>query len=397
VSNRFPIPERSVTIPTDRKMDPAPPAWAARAAWALAAVNLARAVAALVRTWDLLWPHPVLAIDGPSYLRGAEELQSIPFWRMTDTYHSPGYQALLAVFYWLGGGTPLGAAHVSKVVSLGLFAASIFLVYGLARRLAGRTAALLAVVIFSSSTSWITYANMIQYEVLVGFLLLEAVTAVSTRRAGAALFFAAWIQVRYLPLLLVPPAATGRRGWRVTLLALVPLLLWIAVRGGELAPGSEQRFRIANNPNATGAAFPYPPVAEPFGWAFVVHRPAQLAALAGRRFLYLTGITTDVWTLPPGGEPGAFSPVALGWTLLFFAALAITIGNAARAGRLREWSALLLVLAGVFAPPLVIFASGRFLVPALPLAAIVLANGLALAAVRVRSAVNRRSLGSPSR
>jgi len=83
--------------------------------------------------------------------------------------------------------------------------------------------------------------------------------------------------------------------------ALTPLLLWtllISTRAGHLIPlmeGSDFRFKLGNNPNATGYSFPYPEIGSPSGWEFLLHRPGNEIRLIGHvRFDWLTRIFEQI-------------------------------------------------------------------------------------------------------
>ena len=184
---------------------------------ALSIAGLARAVRLSILSWGQPWPDPILTIDGKSYLKGAAGATWASLLEVHDLYHSPGYQIYLrAIFAAFGSISAL--IDASRILSLLMFFGSAVLLYRLGRRWFQPSVAQPAVAIFLCSESWAYYCNMIQYEVLTGFLLLMVISLLtsgqpSESRAfwrlksiaiGILLAFLTLIQVRYVALLVIP-------------------------------------------------------------------------------------------------------------------------------------------------------------------------------------------------
>lgn len=343
-----------------------------------------RAVAFTLSQWGKPWPHPVLTIDGNSYLEGARRLAAgESIFSMADTYHSPAYQWWLSVL--LGTGDVVAA---SKICALLFFALALWLTFRLAKKYFSSDLAVVAIVIFSGSLSWVYYANMIQYEILVGFLLLAWASLEFSERseisgvlAGALLCLLILFHARFAALLVIPLyrllKGDRRRGdWLSLAVTLTPVFLWCALyslKSGQWIWVMERRdllFRLGNNPNALGVGYPHPMIVEPSGWAFVLQRPAHFFWLVGERFQYLWGIQPDVWAVPPEGmgRTGWEPTLDLVGCILVFAGLAVSL-------RRSRWPFYLL-LAATLLPSLMIFGNKRTLVPVIPFLAIFQAAAL---------------------
>ncbi|MGZ3713758.1 MAG: hypothetical protein ACXVBE_18470, partial [Bdellovibrionota bacterium] len=244
--------------------------------------SLARIISFSVAHWGQPWPHPLLAIDGNSYIAGAERsITGAGLFPLQDIYHSPGYQYILGFLFWIGGSKEAGIAW-SKSLNLALFAGSLILTFRLTRRFFDKGVAMLATLLFFCSLSWLYYCHMIQYEVVMGFLLLAWLSLESRSRcdspkkeilvsffSGALLFLLILIHSRLVFLAIVPLS----RAWdhwrkkemlllRNVLLslgaALVPIVAWSVYYSrqlGHLIWIMERRdllFRLGNNPNALG-------------------------------------------------------------------------------------------------------------------------------------------------
>ncbi len=381
---------------------------------ALGTVGSVLAIRFTMLCWDLPWPDPILTIDGKSYLKGAEGATWTTVPAVNDLYHSPGYQIYLrAIFGALG--TNRALIEASKLLSLAMFFASAVMLYRLARRSFAPAVAQMTVGLFLCSQSWIYYCNMIQYEVMTGFLILlflsvltSGLSSASSRlwwlnsiAIGFLLAFISLIQMRYLALLIVPLTYTVlsrgprfshpdlRRNGIILLTALALLAGWSiaqSVSHGRtivLMDGSQFRFHVANNPNAMGYSFPYPQVVEPSGWQFILSMPGQWLWLIGQRALYLFGIKRDIWALPPedfeSGPIGAFSLLNTISSIVFAMGFFLAAWRIYRRELSTELIVTMLVVACMILPPLLIFGSQRFMVPIVPLMA--LFQGYAIVAV----------------
>ena len=355
--------------------------------------------------WEKPWPHPILTIDGQSYMKGAAGATWATLFKLHDLYHSPGYQIYLR-FLFAALGSPKAVTHASKLLSLLMFFASAVLLYRLGRRWFEPAVAQIVVALFLFSESWRYYCNMIQYEVLTGFLMLLFLSMLMSAESssspkisrlygigmGFVLAFISLIQMRYVVLLLIPliysliqRKSLSIHDWRqngiILLTALVLLAVWSFAQSLDhgrtvfLMEGSEFRFHVANNPNAVGYSFPYPDIVEPSGWQFVLWMPRQWLWLIGQRALYLSGIKRDIWALPPqgfrSGPIGSYSLLDLISVIVFVTGLILAMSRVRRRRELSdEPKAGILLLACVMLPALFIFGSKRFIVPVIPLIAL---------------------------
>jgi hypothetical protein len=379
---------------------------ASRYLWiALIAAGCGLAIRFTLLTWREPWPDPILTIDGKSYLNGAVGAGWSSLFEVRDLYHSPGYQIYLR-FLFAAFGSVEGLVNASKILSLLMFFATALMLYRIGRRWFEAPVAHIAVLLFLFSESWTYYCNMIQYEVLAGFLMLWFLSMlISTESSNSAktaslygigmglgLAFLALIQVRYGLLVMVPlmyvaivrrrePSGVLFRQLGIVCLTMIVLLAAWSVaqslsRGRFIVvmDGGAFRFQVANNPNALGYSFPYPEIIEPSGWAFILTMPGQWLWLVGQRALYLAGIQRDIWALPPQGfgrgPIGSVSPLDVINMAVFAMGLTAAIIGICRGKLTAEVSAGIVLLACVTLPPLLIFGSKRFIVPVIPLIAL---------------------------
>jgi 4-amino-4-deoxy-L-arabinose transferase-like glycosyltransferase len=355
--------------------------------------------------WEKPWPYRILTIDGQSYIKGAAGATWPTLFKLHDFYHSPGYQIYLR-FLFAALGSPEAVIHASKLLSLLMFFASAVLLYRLGRRWFQPAVAQIAVALFLFSESWRYYCNMIQYEVLAGFLMLLFLSMLMSAESssspkisrlygigmGFVLAFISLIQMRYAVLLLIPLLYSAlirrkslsiqdlRQNGIILLTSLVLLAVWSfaqSLNQGRtifLMEGSAFRFQVANNPNAVGYSFPYPDIVEPSGWQFVLSMPGQWLWLIGQRALYLLGIKRDIWALPPegfrSGPIGSYSLLDLISMIVFATGLILAMVRVRRGELSDELKAGILLLACVMVPALSIFGSKRFIVPVIPLIAL---------------------------
>jgi hypothetical protein len=352
-----------------------------------------------VMFWNVPWPDPILTIDGNSYLNSALGASWSRLFDFSDYYHSPGYALFLRILYSTFGSIQ-SLIYASKIISLLLFVATGALLYRLSVRGYDKNIAMLALVLFSFSESWRYYCNMIQYEVLTGFFIISFIyllTAQYTkpsqqllRRLALVLVLVALslLHLRNMIFMLVPLAYDyfGKTDFKklkksaIDLAAVSAVLaICVALQSYNqskfifLMTGTDFRFRLANNPNALGFGYPYPPIIEPSGWEFIFTMPARLLWLMGQRFLYLFGIKLDYWSTPP------IDPVKFGtfsWFNLFYA-LVFFVGFVLLAFRMRqkdfkhELTAVVLTLGVFLISAFGFYGSERFLVPMVPLISLV--------------------------
>ena len=129
----------------------------------------------------------MLAIDGPSFIKNARGAVPGTILSFSDLYHSPGYTIYLRLIVSLSGSIERAIA-VSKILSLLMYFATGAMLAALSRKWFGSTVACVACAIFALSSSWRAYSNMIQYEVLAGFLALLFVTLLLSRKSIGAGF-----------------------------------------------------------------------------------------------------------------------------------------------------------------------------------------------------------------
>jgi hypothetical protein len=377
-------------------------------------------------TADEPWINLVLSIDGKSYIRGMRSMiEQGAILDVDNLYHSPGFQIYLA-FLWRLWPWSNGFFFFVKLVSLALYIASIAMVVQLGSRLVDTRVGLLAGILLSLSPKLQVYVNLLQGEVLQAFLFtllawLSARAAAGPRQKTLILALVMSVimtalillQVRFLPILLFLPwlfpacPDTRRRQVAAALVtpAVVLLTLWSgyhSLKRNELVmvgTGTAFRIKTAYNPNATGAAYPYPKPAEPTGLDFIASHPHRVLWLVGQRFQYLWDLKPDEWYLGnpvlckarseivPTSYDGLLYGLALGVFLLGLAASWLQVS---RAGTLGLWGVVYAILLSILLGPLLVFASSRFLIPAIPMLAIL----QALALVRCFDLAVSRNRGS---
>lgn len=361
-----------------------------------------------ILTGDKPWFISVLKIDGPFYIKGMDSIAATgDFLNLDDIYHSPGYQIYIGLIdrlYPFDRGIFFGL----KLLNGFLFLGTIVITVCLGERYVRPHAGWIAGAILALSLDWHVYANLLQGEVLQGFcfaLFTWIVVRTSRTRSVASLIgasllatFLTLLQVRYFPL--VPLAVVAlflssrgngsgvRLNARAAALFMLPCIILLggwswhhSEREGQalfVGKGSEFRMRVAYNPNATGASYPYPEIAEPTGLRFVLSHPGKTAWLFRERALYLWNWKRDIWDL---GNPismhrsrrivssGFEIPFHAGGTLLFLLGVIVRLraGPPDAADQPACADVWLYVWVGaVITAPLLVFASSRFLIPALP-------------------------------
>ncbi len=350
----------------------------------------------------------IFILDGPSYVEGATRIASTgDFLNLPDIYHSPGFQLYLGALF-----LPFGASVLfAKVINLVLLGFTIWLVYQVGRTLFDPTVGLLAAFLVAFSPYLTLFTFLIQYEVLAATLILGLyfwiIRDVANRLGPRSMFLAGvmvsvlgLIQVRFLALapilaalLTFQKAEAGRRFVPKGAIGLVLGVLvlvgpWSAYQSARhdtrllVGEGSSFRFEVGNNPNATGASFPYPEIREPKGVDFIVEQPVRWLWLVKERFLYFWGFREglDEVLLAQGklvALQTSFLRPLLSWLergfrvaylALFAGGVTVAVRRACR-GSLsgdRVWLLCGLIIA-VMAPPLLTIASTRFTIPILPL------------------------------
>ena len=378
------------------------------AAAVLVSAGLLSALKFSMLTGNVPWFSSHLQIDGESYLQGMLSIaRERDFLNLRDIYHSPGYQIYLGFLYKLAP-DPERIFLIVKLLAWLMYALSVAMVYRLGAVCLGWRVGLMAAVFLALSAKFHAYGNLLQYETLLGFLILSHVFLLSRWHAHAAwkgllipvsagLLVAAIVLVQLRYLLLVPAGClcfylraraaqpwAGRRAL-VPVAAYVLAFLLIAgfwsfhhsIRGGEfvfVSKGSAFRFQAGNNPNAQGYAWPYPVIVEPSGLNFIRQRPGQFLRLVALRGMYFMDIKKDVWSIPIPLS-GFFGGNRAAWFERIFclASLLALLGGILAKGVFESCGTppcarlcLLLTLAAGVAGPLLIFSSSRFSVPLLP-------------------------------
>jgi len=344
-------------------------------------------------------------LDGPSYIRGATSVAATgDFLNLEDIYHSPGFQILLAVPFILFGPNLM----VVKLLNLFLFALIIRSVSSLGQRVFDQNTGLLAGLLVAYSPSLTIFTFILQYEIVAAFLLLlvcrlamaafgKPILAPSALFAGFFISLLGLIQERFLilaPLFFIYFLFRARRGAvRSAGMGAIAFIFgtasivapWSIYQSGRKAKfvivseGNDFRFAVGNNPNATGASFPYPTIVEPKGVKFIRDMPGKFLWLVKERFLYFWGFrenmdgvffskgklraVTDSWfrMLIPLAEKA----VAGAYISLFLLGIGMSVRWQSSLGP-HAIHAFYLVMAGVMIPPLVSISSARFSLPMVP-------------------------------
>ncbi len=365
-----------------------------------------------LETRDQPWFIGVLKIDGPYYITGMNIIADTgDFLNLEEIYHSPGYQVYLGALKRI---FPFdrGFFFATKLLSGILFLFTVILTIAIGERHVQKHSGWVAGAILAMSLKMEVYCNLLQGEILQAFsftlLVFLLLTWNPSRRgkSGALLLVAVSLlaaslsfqQVRFLPLIPLSliciflkanrnesESASLGRAFRASMLFLAPCLLLIGFWSWHhskaegkpilIGTGSEFRLQVAYNPNATGASFPYPEIIEPTGMDFVVSHPTRVAWLLRERFLYLSNWKRDIWDLGNPVhlhrnlkiEPSSFEiPVHVAGTILFFLGIALRVSR--KSTRRPNSSDCLLYswIIAVTLAPMLVFASSRFLIPALP-------------------------------
>ena len=285
----------------------------------------------ILSTGNLPWFDPQLRIDGNSYFDGmASVVGNNDFLKLKDIYHSPGYQIYVSAVYKAFPAKE-SIFIVIKIVSWVLRILTLLMIYFMGERYFAKYTGLAASVLFSLSYKYYIYGNLLQYEVMLGFLITLYVflLAMGLRNekltsnicfisiSSFVLSIICLFQVRYLPFLFLSPVIIYFHFYRnkliyklsLVIVSLLPFLLlfgtwsiYQSLANNELVIGSAGslfRFYTSNNPNAQGYAFPYPDIIRPAGLKFILLYPLRYLWLLKERFLFAFDIKKDVWYLGP--------------------------------------------------------------------------------------------------
>ncbi|MFA5411256.1 MAG: glycosyltransferase family 39 protein [Candidatus Omnitrophota bacterium] len=360
------------------------------------------------------WFESLISIDGRSYLKGMLSIaRQNDFLNLEDIYHSPGYQMYLGLIYKFYPNDDR-IFLVVKIISWIMNFVCVGLVFYLGKRYFSQYAGLCAAILFAWSNKYRVYINLLQPEVLLGFLVLwyvffqvRALEAESRDKQLFLIFISGilslaicLIQVRYICLLpfgclsiYLRQRARARNEKpahdNVLSSILVFILPFILIFGAwslyhSLArrtliigqDGSPWRFLVGNNPNAIGWSFPYPEIGSPAGLQFIALYPGKFLWLVKQRFLFLWDLKKDIWYLKnPVIEwlnthlgNNTFDLPFYGLSFLaFFAGFLVKIKSDLNSSLISVTSPFYLTFLASIIAPLVIFSSSRFLVPSIPI------------------------------
>jgi 4-amino-4-deoxy-L-arabinose transferase-like glycosyltransferase len=435
VSRRWPVPTR------DRW-------WLA----AIVAVGLALRLA-----WALYAARPPQGMHDPAfYMLFAEQISGGEGYRLPDgqptAYYPVGYPGILAAVFWLADHTPLPDDRLALVVGLNLLAAaaSLVLVFELARRLFDRTVALVATAVLAVFPNLVFHTALALTETVfnalaVGAVLLAAATDWRHRRwpvlvaLGLLVGMAALVRppsLMFLPAVVVAGWLGAGWGWREagrTLLitgaaAAVVIAPW-TVRNAVvmtspvvISTNTGDNLCIGNNPDATGA-FQMPPsclagydhldrpeyeLARDAGGRqlaleFIRERPAEQLRLVPLRLYHTFRNDTDGLFAAEsyGADPFIPRPQRMVLEVVadtaWFLTLVLALAALPLALRGRRPDRLFVVLAAgaLLVPPLMFFGDPRFKMPIVPYL-VVLAAAAGCWAVR-RARRGTAAPGAPAR
>ena len=360
------------------------------------AFSLLQTVDYFFQNWHLPWPSPNLAIDGPSFLKVLEDpIQVFP---LKNLYHSPGYQ----YFVLFSQIIPFVKSFQAIKIAQGfLYLLSFILLFWNLKKGFNLTISLIGICFLGLSFPFSSYINLIQGEILQGFLLLSLFSLFHFKirhpqktsfeklilgLTSIFLFFLIITQIRYLPLFLLLPFYSlfllkknilgTQWPFKIFLITFSLLFFWslgLSLKKQKLvfiSTGSEKRLNYAYNKNATGEAFPYPKIEGKSGLDFMLDSPGKVSKLIKNRFLYLFEFKKDIWHLGNPlnmlfwnnrdefykNEQFIYSSLKL---LSFILGLYfLSIHNPIFTGLIFLFSFCILI------GPLLVFASSRFLIPA---------------------------------
>lgn len=399
--------------------------------------GLAVSLAFTLSRGNLPWIEPFLCIDGQSYIKGMLSIaKENDFLNLKDIYHSPGYQIYLGLIYKFFPNDRRIFLLV-KIISWMMNFVCVGLVFYLGKRYFSRYAGLCAAILFAWSHKYRIYINLLQPEVLLGFLILwylffqvRALEAESRNKQLFLIFISGILalaicltQVRYLFLLPFgclsiylrhrARARNEKPGYNNALFSMLVFILpFILIFGawslyhsldrGVLIigqDGSPWRFMIGNNPNAPGWSFPYPEMGSPAGLQFIFMYPMRFLWLVKQRFLFLWDLKKDIWYLKNpviewlnmrlGNNTFDLPFYALSF-FTFFAGILVKIKSDLNSSLISVTSPFYLSFLASIIAPLFIFSSSRFLIPSIPIIVLFQAYFIIWFFSRIKDAVSLR-------
>lgn len=361
------------------------------------------------------WLEERLIIDGNNYIGGMNSIiAGNDFLHLENTRQSPGYQMYLALLHMIVRDQNI-IFKVVKMIAWVVTVLSSGLIFYLGERYFGRYVGAVAAMLFSFSYKYHAYINLLQYEVLAGFLFLvyvylqlaliscqktrlRSMLLVATGTVATVICFIHFRFLYVIPFGLLYLYISGRRypydrqrPFRHMLSALflfiLPFLLlfvtWSVYQSSvhhEVVVGQDglvSLFNEYNSIHSVGWAYPPPEKIEgPLGVAFIVSYPGKFLWLIKERFLYLWDLKKDIWYV---GHPligyldKRFNKevFALPFYLVCFIAFFIGMLQKAAAdvkrGYIEVTSCFYFTLLPALIIPLFVFSSSRYLVPVVPL------------------------------
>lgn len=343
-------------------------------------VCVGRAARLIDSTGEELAPSVLLVIDGNGYMRSARHMIRYgSFLIPPDTYHSTLVPIVLAASLRLSE-----SVVTFKRLNLVALVAISVLSFLLFRYMLGSGWGLTAWCLLALSQSLVQYAATMQYElwmmaILLAFSWLVAREATRSRNfwIGFLLWLSAVCRPHYLLLslwMMFSPSCKKSRG-----IALGMFILLAGLWNGYYMWKTSQPFffwdlrheyPIARGLSATssGVSFPKSPDTHSGGLQFIIFEPLEYLKLLQRRLPYLTTFSSDIWHVPSVWENAATTAFLSGdfmrkWVAFLGSVLGI-IGAVLLERRFRD--AILAPLMCVLLVQLIINASFRFVLPALP-------------------------------
>lgn len=378
-------------------------------------IGLFKSLEFTIQTKNLPWFKAQLCIDGESYVKGMYSIvKNSDFLNLEDIYHSPGFQMYIGLIYNVFKNENM-IFQIIKFISWMFHLLCIVMIFYIGEKYFGKCVGAIAGILFAFSFKNFVYINLLQYEILLGFLLTSYVffqikfTFTQPKYAryiilifhGIISFLICLIQPHFI--FIVPlgimsiylkyrehikpiKKVSCREFIMCSFVSTITFLLlfgswsiYQSLLNHELIIGSKGllwRFNVGNNLNAQGFAFPYPDIINPAGIKFIISYPFRFLWLVKERFLYLWDLKQDVWYL---GHPLIDKlKLLLGnnfpeLTFFLFGCIIFIAGYVRKLSidikqKIFHISSTfyLTFLSGILVP-LVVFSSSRFLIPLLPI------------------------------